>query len=92
MLEEIGDLEESLAATQAIIKGKATDLAQGDSDKKKKRVEKLKKKGLGLKLNIPSQNKFLVDQSTAKNEKQSPMRKIYTPTPTKKIINMNESG
>lgn len=93
MLDEIGDLEESFAATKAAIKGKATNLEQGETEKKKRRKQKLKMKGKDLKVNIPSSNKFLADSSAAppKDEKQSPFRKIYTPTPTKKLINMNMS-
>lgn len=92
MLDEIGDLEESFAATKAAIKGKATNLEQGETEKKKRRKQKLKMKGKDLKVSIPSSNKFLADSAAApKDEKQSPFRKIYTPTPTKKLINMNMS-
>ena len=94
MLEEISDLDESLATTKEVLKGKVSTLEQGDDDKKNKRKEKLKLKNKGLKLNIPAQNKFLPDVQTNKAEKQSPVRKIYTPTPTKMMITpqMNDSG
>lgn len=94
MLEEISDFDESLATTKEVLKGKASLLEQGDNDKKNKRKEKLKMKTKGLKLNIPSQNKFLPDIQTNKAERQSPIRKIYTPTPTKLMITpqMNDSG
>lgn len=49
-------------------------------------------KGQNLKVNIPSKNKFLPENNLPSvAEKQSPFRKIYTPTPTKKLINMNLS-
>ena len=95
MLDEIGDIDDSLAATKEAIKGKAFELAHGDDEKKKKRKEKLKKKRLGLKLDIPSKNKFLFDTSNPPNDdKTSPVRKLYNPTPTKRLINFNlsESG
>jgi DNA-binding FrmR family transcriptional regulator len=89
---EIGDVEESFAATKAAIKGKASDLVQEDTEKQKKRKEKLKKKAKGLKVDIPSKNIYIPEaQGGETNEKLSPFRKLYTPTPTKKLINMNVS-
>jgi hypothetical protein len=93
MLDEIGDLDESFAATKAAIHGKAYELEQGETEKTKKRKEKLKMKSKGLKLNIPAKNKFLPEttEPPKNNERLSPFRKIYTPTPTKKLMNVNVS-
>ena len=86
MLDEISDIDESLATTKQVLKGSPIALEHGDEDKKNKRKEKLKLKTKGLKLNIPSQNKFLPETQIDKTEKLSPVRKIYTPTPTKMLI------
>ena len=86
MLDEISDIDESLATTKQVLKGSPIALEHGDEDKKNKRKEKLKFKTKGLKLNIPSQNKFLPETQIDKTEKLSPVRKIYTPTPTKMLI------
>ena len=34
---------------------------------------------------IPSQNKFLIESANSKIDKPSPIKRIYTPTPTRKI-------
>lgn len=86
MLDEISDIDESLATTQQALKGKPSMLEHGDDDKKIKRKEKLKLKNKGLKLSIPAQNKFLPETQNDKADKLSPVRKIYTPTPTKMLI------
>lgn len=94
MQVDIKELDESLATTKKVLEGNAIKLEEGDAEKKRKRQEKLKLKNKGLKLNIPSQNKFLAESANQKAENKSPQRKIYTPTPTRKvpIINPNDSG
>ena len=88
-IDELSDLpDEGLAATKAAIQGKASELAKDDSEKKKKRVLKLKNKGKNLKVSIPTENKFLenVSAPAKATENRSPMHKIFTPTPTKPML------
>jgi hypothetical protein len=96
MLNDIGSIQDptdSFAATKAAMKGEATDLVQEDTEKKKKRKQKLKMKGKGLKVDIPTKNKFIPEnQGGARNNQQSPIRKLHTPTPTKMLMNTNKSN
>jgi hypothetical protein len=94
MLDEIGDIEESFAATRAALKDKkAYQLEHGDTEKKKKRKAKLKMKSKGLKLAIPTKNKFLPPSQDAPKPEASKTSPVpfFNPTPTKRLINFNAS-
>ena len=94
MLDEIGDIEESFAATRAALKyKKAYELEHGDTEKKKKRKAKLKMKSKGLKLAIPTKNKFLPSSQDAPKPEASKTSPVpfFNPTPTKRLINFNAS-
>lgn len=70
---------------------KAIENAQGETEALKRRKKKLKMKSLGLKVNMPEDNRFLPGAETSNVDEKSAFTILHTPTPTRMLMNFNRS-
>lgn len=81
---------ETLDSTKKVIKAcKPIDNVHGDTDIITKR--KLKLKTFELKVSMPDTNRFIPGSESMQEPNKSPNLKIYTPTPTRMLMNLNRS-
>jgi hypothetical protein len=70
---------------------KAIENAQGETEALKRRKKKLKMKSLGLKVNMPDDNRFLPGAEIINVDEKSGFTVLHTPTPTRMLNNFNRS-